>query len=321
LIENIQVTKQTKLSEIRESCKSYFKKEIEDYYFISTNGDILKNDSNFTVEKVWKEEKNNEYKIQFIVEKIKYKANVYIDKSFKTYIYITKETKLNDIREQCQSYFQEDKNYYFVLEDNALIKNDSNLIAENILQKENNDYKIFIQSEDIYKIVNVYLNEIKKTGILCNSSQSLDSIKDKIGQDIQKDDIYFLTPNRAIIENYNINDFKLNDIIVDKYGEPKIYLIDKSYRPKFTVIEHLNMLREKASSGPINWYEQTEFFKKVEDFAGQDISDALKDELLGTFDSNNEKKTNDKEFINKYIILLLKKDDVNKISANQKNCF
>lgn len=265
--------------------------------------------------------KNNEYKIQFIVEKIKYKANVYIDKSFKTYIYITKETKLNDIREQCQSYFQEDKNYYFVLEDNALIKNDSNLIAENILQKENNDYKIFIQSEDIYKIVNVYLNEIKKTGILCNSSQSLDSIKDKIGQDIQKDDIYFLTPNRAIIENYNINDFKLNDIIVDKYGEPKIYLIDKSYRPKFTVIEHLNMLREKASSGPINWYEQTEFFKKVEDFAGQDISDALKDELLGTFDSNNEKKTNDKEFINKYIILLLKKDDVNKISANQKNCF
>jgi len=81
------------------------------------------------------------------------------------------------------------------------------------------------------------------------------------------------------------------------------------------------MLREKASSGPINWYEQTEFFKKVEDFAGQDISDALKDELLGTFDPNNEKKTNDKEFINKYIILLLKKDDANKISANQKNCF
>lgn len=321
LIENIQVTKETKLSEIRESCQSHFKKEIEDYYFISTNGDILKNDSNFTVEKVWKEEKNNEYKIQFIVEKIKYKVNVYIDKIFKTYINITKETKLSDIRELCQSYFQEDKNYYFVLEDNAIIKNDSNLIAENIMKNENNDYKIFIQSEEIYMIVNVYLNEIKKTGILCNSSQSLDNIKDKIGQDIQKDDIYFLTPNRAIIENYNINDFKLNDIIVDKYGEPKIYLIDKSYRPKFTVIEHLNMLREKASSGPINWYEQTEFFKKVEDFAGQDISDALKDELLGTFDPNNEKKTNDKEFINKYIILLLKKDDANKISANQKNCF
>ena len=150
LIENIQVTKETKLSEIRESCQSHFKKEIEDYYFISTNGDILKNDSNFTVEKVWKEEKNNEYKIQFIVEKIKYKVNVYIDKIFKTYINITKETKLSDIRELCQSYFQEDKNYYFVLEDNAIIKNDSYLIAENIMKNENNDYKIFIQSEEIY---------------------------------------------------------------------------------------------------------------------------------------------------------------------------
>jgi hypothetical protein len=51
---------------------------------------------------------------------------------------------------------------------------------------------MFIQSKEIYKLVNVYLNEIKKTGILCNSSQSLDNIKDKIGQDIQKDDKYFL---------------------------------------------------------------------------------------------------------------------------------
>jgi hypothetical protein len=120
-----------------------------------------------------------------------YKVNVYIDNIFKTYIYITKETKLNDIRELCQSYFQEDK-IYFVLENNAFIKNDSNLVAENILKKENNDYKMFIQSKEIYKLVNVYLNEIKKTGILCNSSQSLDNIKDKIGQDIQKDDKYFL---------------------------------------------------------------------------------------------------------------------------------
>jgi hypothetical protein len=69
---------------------------------------------------------------------------------------------------------------------------------------------MFIQSKEIYKLVNVYLNEIKKTGILCNSSQSLDNIKDKIGQDIQKDDKYFLTPNRAITENYNVNDFKIN---------------------------------------------------------------------------------------------------------------
>jgi hypothetical protein len=119
LIKNIPVTKETKLSEIRESCQSFFKKEKEDYYFISTNGDILKNDSDFTVEKVWEVEKNNEYKIQLKVEKIKYKVNVYIDNIFKTFINIKKETKLTDIRELCQSYFQEDKNYYLSLVNDA----------------------------------------------------------------------------------------------------------------------------------------------------------------------------------------------------------
>ncbi len=38
------------------------------------------------------------------------------------------------------------KNYYFVLEDNTIIKNNSILIPENKLKKDNNDYKIFIQS-------------------------------------------------------------------------------------------------------------------------------------------------------------------------------
>ena len=81
----------------------------------------------------------------------------------------------------------------------------------------------------------------------------MNEIKNKLGQDINTDEIYFLTANRTIIENYNLDDFKLRDIIVDKLGEPKFYIIDKSYRPKFEVIEHLNMLRDKASSGPINW--------------------------------------------------------------------
>lgn len=38
------------------------------------------------------------------------------------------------------------KNYYFVLEDNTIIKNNSILIHENKFKKDNNDYKIFIQS-------------------------------------------------------------------------------------------------------------------------------------------------------------------------------
>ena len=318
MIKNTKVKKDTKLSEIREICKSNFKAD-EEYYFISTSGNILKNDSDFTVEKVWIEERNKEYKIEIKAEKIKYRVNIYIDDKFETVIYITNDTKLNEIRELCQSYFQEDKNYYFILEDNIMIKNDSNYIAKNILKKDNSAYKIYIKTEVIYKRITVYLNELKKTGILCNYSMSLIDVKNKLGEDIDKDEIYFLTPDRAIIENNNLGDFHLKDIIIDKNGEPKIYAIDKLYRPKFTVIEHLNLLREQASSGAINWYEQTEFFKKVEDFAGFEISEALKNELMGVYDPQNENKANDKEFINKYIILLLKKDDAFNRSANQKN--
>ena len=56
----------------------------------------------------------------------------YIDNIHKTNIKITKDSNLSEIRVLCQSYFQEDKNYYFNLENDALIKNDSALIAENI---------------------------------------------------------------------------------------------------------------------------------------------------------------------------------------------
>ena len=317
LITNTNVSKETKLSKIRNLCESNFKREVYNYYFALQNGEIIKNDSDFTVEKVWIREDNNEYKIQIKTEQIKYKVNIYIDNNFKTFINISKDAKLSDIRELCRSYFQEDKNYYFVLENDAIVKNDSNLTAENIIKTQHNDYKIYIKSEEIYKVVSVYLNELKKTAILCNNSQSLNEIKNKLGQDINVDEIYFLTSNRAIIENYNLNDFKLRDIIVDNSGETKFYIIDKSYRPKFAVIEHLNMLRDRASSGPINWYEQTEFFKKVEDFAGYEIANAIKDELIKNIDPKNEEKANDKDFINKYIILLMKREDINKIDPNK----
>ena len=64
LIRNINVEKSTKLSKLRELCSTDFNKEKEDYYFVSSKDEILKYDSNFTLEKVWVKESNNEYKIK-----------------------------------------------------------------------------------------------------------------------------------------------------------------------------------------------------------------------------------------------------------------
>ena len=317
LIRNINVEKSTKLSKLRELCSTDFNKEKEDYYFVSSKDEILKHDSDFTVEKVWVKESNNEYKIKLKSEKRVFKVKVNIDENFTTYINITKDCKLNDIRELCNSFFHEGKNYYFVLESKAIIKNDSNLTAESIMRYEHNEFKINFKSEDITLIVTVFLNEIKQSGISCNINQSLIEIKNKLGQDINKNEIFFLTPQRAIIENYNLGDFKLKNIIVYQNNEPIINIIDKSYRPKFEVIEQLELLRAEASAGPINWHKRTEFFKKVEDFAGFEIATILKDELIKNFDPKNEKKANDKEFINAYMILLLKKEDIKKMNLSK----
>ena len=103
LIKNIKVTKETTLSKVRSACDSYFKKGDNNYYFISSYGNIIKNDSDFTVEKVWVKENDNEYKIRFQSEKIKYMVKVYIDNIYKTNINITKDTQLSEIRVLCQS--------------------------------------------------------------------------------------------------------------------------------------------------------------------------------------------------------------------------
>ena len=105
------------------------------------------------------------------------------------------------------------------------------------MRYEHNEFIINFKSEDITLIVTVFLNEIKQSGISCNINQSLIEIKNKLGQDINKNEIFFLTPQRAIIENYNLGDFKLKNIIVYQNNEPIINIIDKSYRPKFEVIE------------------------------------------------------------------------------------
>ena len=110
------------------------------------------------------------------------------------------------------------------------------------MRYEHNEFIINFKSEDITLIVIVYLNEIKTSGISCNINQGLIEIKNKLGQDIKKDEIFFLNPQMAIIENYNLEDFKLKNIIVYQNNDSIINIIEKSYRPKLEVIEHLELL-------------------------------------------------------------------------------
>jgi hypothetical protein len=56
-------------------------------------------------------------------------------------------------------------------------------------------------------------------------------------------------------------------------------------------------------SGRIDWLKQNEFFEKMKDFAGEEITQTIIDDLFQKYEKNG--KSNDKEYINKFLKLLL----------------
>ncbi len=74
LIKKIVFKNDTSLSDIRTSCEnsSNFDAKSYNYYFLSKDGDTLKNDSNFTAGDIV----TNDYKIKIISKQFLFKANI-----------------------------------------------------------------------------------------------------------------------------------------------------------------------------------------------------------------------------------------------------
>ena len=222
------------------------------------------------------------------------------------------ETQLKEIKAQLESIIPENKSYYFISRKNAIIRNELNFVAKDVWKEdEENGYKIDLMTPEYYNssqsgLITLYLNDFPTVAILFKKNMSLSEIKLLGGNEINKKSVFFLTSDNIIIEN--INNFKAKDIIViEKNGKKKINLVDKEYNKRLQVIEHLRNLEE--SVGSINWLKQTEFFKKVKEFAGEEITNALINELLENF--GNNRKINDREYIKKFLNLLVSKKDNN----------
>ena len=161
-------------------------------------------------------------------------------------------------------------------------------------------------------LITLYLNEFPTTAIIYKKNMDLNQIKNLGGNVINKDSIFFLTADYVIIEN--VNNFKAKDIIqTEKNGKKRINLVTRDYYKRLQVIEHLRKL--EATTGSIDWLKQTEFFKKVKDFAGEEIANAIINELLEKIETNE--KIDDKKYITRFLILLLgNKDNLDKTRSS-----
>ena len=132
-----------------------------------------------------------------------------------------------------------------------------------------------------------------------------------------------MTKDNALIENQNLDEFKLSDLIRFENGKKKIILYEQDYYYRVQVIEHLRKLEEQTKKGnPVDWFRENEFFKKIDILAGSAISKAIQDDLKGNSEGtpgNDQemKRKSDQEYIELYLKCLL--NDGNAGSAPVNN--
>jgi len=249
-------------------------------------------------------------------------AKVYLNDEFKTVVRVKNSNTTNEIRGKIfpnnpnnnNEDEDEDEHYFFLNKANNIIIDDQDFTAKDVWKNdESGGYRIDLVTENYFNqesIVNLYVNDIKVSAIKFKGNIDLKKVKELGGNNINKDSLFFLTKDMTIIEN--INNFKSRDIIIYEKQEIKMNLIDKEYYKRIQLIDHLEKLSKTVE--PINWLKQTEFFKKVMDFAGETIANAIIEDLLGKIGTPN--KINDKEYIDKFLKLLINKDNIYKGKNN-----
>ena len=254
-----------------------------------------------------------------------YDGNIYLNDKEATTIKFKYDYTLTQIKEICKDAIPSDKTFFFISKTGFIIMNDANFTAYDVVTDKDNGKRIDLKTREFFEDkeyeITIYLNDQKHSGLKIKDSMSLVDIKRKAGRQIDKNTIYYLTKNHALIEQSNINDFKTKDIITEEGGRKRIDFVEGDYYKRLQIIDHLRLLDQEISEGKtIDWFKQREFFKKIEGLAGEAIANAIKEELSKspkdedeseTDDGNSHKKYTDKDYIKKYMSLLLQDNNMN----------
>lgn len=242
-----------------------------------------------------------------------WEAKIYIDGQYKSSITVKNDYSLNEIRNSLNL----PNDYYFISRNNGLIENEEGFKAKNVWNNdEESGYKIDLMSREYYnsnntKLVNLYFNMFREKAIKYDGRMDLSSILDLSENKHNTNGVCFLSKDNIKIQDFQ--GLRARDIAKNGVNGKRIDLVDLEYYKRFQVIEHLNELEK---NNDFDWLEQREFFTKVKELCGEDVTNALIDELFNRIRQGGEK--GNKEFIKRFRNLLIQEND-NSTRRNSTN--
>lgn len=121
-------------------------------------------------------------------------------------------------------------------------------------------------------------------------------IKKKAFEEKEENKIFFLTKDGTLIENNNLEYFKLKDLILNENGQKIIKMVEKEFYNKMKLIQNLRRLEKDADNGKfIDWMIEREIFKNIAFIAGDTIANAIKDDLIGNYNKETTGNENNEE--------------------------
>lgn len=243
-----------------------------------------------------------------------WEAKIYLNEKNTSSIPVQNDTRLSEIRNSLRI----PDNHHFISRNNGFIEIEDNFTAKNVWKNdaEGGGYKIDLMTREFFDsyqsgVVNLYFNNFRNKAIKYDPNMTLEQIM-IIGNynnnnimnnnffDIEeKITIYYILSRTNIkIENYE--GLKAKDIVKNEINGKRIDIMDSNYYKKFQVIEYLRELEAKIN---FDWLEQTEFFLKVKDLCGEEVTTGIINELYN--DRRNGNGKGNKDYIKRFLNLLI----------------
>lgn len=245
-----------------------------------------------------------------------WEVNIYCNDEKVTTLKVENSFSLSKIRSKCGDAIPKDDKYNFISKKNSILTDESSYTAEDVYKKDGKEYKIDLKTKEFLEkkpiLVTVYLNEHIPNAIYIDYNTDLIRLKKIAFKNKAADSLVYVTKNKILIENENLNQFKLKDVISFEEGKRIIKMFEKDCYNRLQVIDYLRLLEKQTKDGKaIDWFKEREFFKKIDILAGSTISNAIKEDLKNETPgiSEEDKRKNDQQYTQQYLRLLLNDDD------------